>query len=275
MLFLVDTKQKTATPAAAVTLSWLGLSERYDLQEWVLAMPSLLGEDLLVVTSEFNQFDRTAERLDVLMLDRAGKLVVVELKRTAVGTAAELQGLRYAAYCSALSFDDVVEMYAAYHSARGQRELSREEARAEILDFVAAPDFEELDDKPRIILAAEEFPPEMTATILWLRTFEVDISAVRLRLYRVGEQLALDSSMLIPLPEAEEYLVRRERKDSDQASKSRGTREQWKGESHRDPLRRDHRRFGRSVAGRARVGHRYAAQDEGGLRPAAGEAGLN
>jgi hypothetical protein len=204
MLFLVDTKQRTATPAEAETFSTLGLTERYDLQEWVLAQPSLLGEDLLVVTSEFNQFDRTAERLDVLMLDRAGKLVVVELKRSAVGTAAELQGLRYAAYCSALSFDDVVEMYTAFHAARDRRELSRDEARSEILDFVADPDFEELDDKPRIILAAEEFPPEITATLLWLRTFEVDISAVRLRLYRVGEQLALGSSMLIPLPEAEE-----------------------------------------------------------------------
>lgn len=244
LLFLVDTKQRTATPATAATLGDLSLTERYDLQEWVLAQPSLLGEDLLVVTSEFNQFDRTAERLDVLMLDRTGKLVVVELKRSAVGTAAELQGLRYAAYCSALSFDDVVEMYAAFHASRDKRELSREEARAEILDFIAAPDFEELDDKPRIILAAEEFPPEITATLLWLRTFEVEISAVRLRLrlYQVGEQLTLDSSMLIPLPEAEEYLIRRERKDHDQASRSRGINEQYRlfFQDLMDRLREDH-----------------------------------
>jgi hypothetical protein len=113
MLFLVDTKMKTTTPASPESFVGLSLTERNDLQEWVLARPSLLGEDLLVVTSEFNQFDRTAERLDVLMLDRAGTLVVVELKRSAVGTAAELQALRYAAYCSTLSFDDLVEMYAA------------------------------------------------------------------------------------------------------------------------------------------------------------------
>jgi hypothetical protein len=242
MLFLVDTKMKTTTPASPESFVGLSLTERNDLQEWVLARPSLLGEDLLVVTSEFNQFDRTAERLDVLMLDRAGKLVVVELKRSAVGTAAELQALRYAAYCSTLSFDDLVEMYAAFHGARLGHEFSREEARTAILDFVVDPAFTELDDKPRIILAAEEFPPEITATLLWLRTFEVDISAVRLRLYRVGEQVALDSSVLIPLPEAAEYIIRRERKDHEQASRSRGRMEQYRlfFQDLMDRLREEH-----------------------------------
>lgn len=228
MLFIVNTQEKTATPVEPEPLAELGLTERHDLQEWVLAQPSLLGEDFLVVTCEFNQFDRTRERLDVLMLDQAGKLVVVELKRTAVGTAAELQALRYAAYCSTLTFDDIVEMHATFQTSRSGRTFSKDEARAKILEVIEDPAFEELDDKPRIILAAEEFPPEMTATILWLRSFEVDIAAVRLRLYRIGERLALDSSMLIPLPEAEEYLISHERKAHDKASRTRGIREQYR-----------------------------------------------
>jgi hypothetical protein len=228
VLFLVDTNARSATPIEPENLSDLKLSERFDLQEWVLATPSLLGEDLLVITSEFDQFDRTSERLDALMIDRQGKLVVVELKRSAVGTAAELQALRYAAYCSTLALDDVAEMYAAFHGKRQKREISRAEARSEILSFVADPSFEELDNKPRIILGAEQYPPQMTATLLWLRTFEMDISAVRLRAHRVGEQVVLDSSVIIPLPEAEEFLVRRERKDVEQTSRHRERNERYR-----------------------------------------------
>lgn len=242
MLFVVDTTTRSAERVDPDAFARLKMKERYDIQEWVIATPELLGEELLVVTSEFDQFDRTSERLDVLMLDRSGKLVVVELKRSAVGTAADLQALRYAAYCSTLSLDDVAEMYAAFHTKRNRREVGPEEALGAIRDFVTEPDFEEIDDKPRIILAAEEFPPEMTATMLWLRSFDLDISAVRLRPYRIGDRIVVESSVLIPLPEAEEYLIRRERKEAGQ-----GSRAKLRGERFRaffqeliDRLREDH-----------------------------------
>lgn len=242
MLFVVNTTARIAKEVEADTFSNLKVTERYDLQEWVLATPELLGEELLVVTSEFDQFDRTSERLDALMVDRTGKLVVVELKRSAVGTAAELQALRYAAYCSTLSLDDIAEMYASFHGMRQRREIGREEALATIRDFVAAPDFDDLDDKPRIILAAEQFPPEMTATLLWLRSFDLDISAVRLRPYTIDDKVIVESSVLIPLPEAEEYLIRRERKDAEQATRARGRKEQYRVffQELIDRLREDH-----------------------------------
>lgn len=242
MLFVVNTTTRSAERVDPETFVDLKMTERYDIQEWVIATPGLLGEDLLVVTSEFDQFDRTAERLDVLMLDRRGKLVVVELKRSAVGTAADLQALRYAAYCSTLSLDDVAEMYAAFHGKRQNREIGREEALGAIRDFVSAPEFDELDDKPRIILAAEEFPPEMTATMLWLRSFDLDISAVRLRPYRIGDRLVGESSVLIPLPEAKDYLIRRERKEAERTSRTRDRQERYRAffQELIDRLREDH-----------------------------------
>ena len=95
MLFSVNVGTKTATAVPHVTLAQLQLRERYDLQEWILQNPSILGEELLVITSEYAGFDKTAERLDVLALDRQGALTVVELKRSAVGTAAaSVPGLR-------------------------------------------------------------------------------------------------------------------------------------------------------------------------------------
>jgi hypothetical protein len=214
VLFRIDTAGKTAAEVRPVTLGELRLHERYDLQEWVLRVPTILGEELLVITSEFSGFDRTAERLDVLALDKRGVLTVVELKRSAVGTAAELQALRYAAYCSTLSFGDVVELLAVFESRRTGAAVSVADAERRIRAFVDEPDFAVITDKPRIILSAEEFPPELTATVLWLRSFGVEISCVRLRPYHVEGQLLLDSSVLIPLPEARAYQIRRETKDA-------------------------------------------------------------
>ena len=217
MLFLVNAETKVASSIPTSSFVDLQLKERFDIQEWVLNSPAILGEELLVVSTEFDRFDRTSERLDVLAIDRKGKLVVIELKRTATGTAAELQALRYAAFCSTFSLEDIAELYSRHLLAREELVIPADEARDRIVDFVGNPSFHSLDDKPRIILAAQEFPAEITATVLWLRSFGVDVTCVRLTPYRLGDQLVMDSHVLIPLPETKDFLVRRARKDVEQA----------------------------------------------------------
>jgi hypothetical protein len=101
--------------------------------------------------------------------------------------------------------------------------LSTGEARERIVGFVDDPGFSGLDDKPRIILAAQEFPPEITATVLWLRSFDVDLACVKLTPYMVNGQLVVDSSVLIPLPETEAFQIRRERKEVEQSSRVEST----------------------------------------------------
>ncbi len=213
VLFRIDVTGKSATELPPTTLSGLRLRERYDLQEWVLRTPSLLGEDLLIITSEFAGFDKTAERLDVLALDKDGTVTVVELKRSASGTAAELQALRYAAYCSTLTLPDLAELMAQYQGRAGV-EVTLADAEARIRAFVEQVELTTVSDRPRIILGAEDFSAEITATVLWLRKFGVDISCVRLSPYLVGDQLVLESAVLIPLPEAKEYEIRRELKEA-------------------------------------------------------------
>jgi RecB family endonuclease NucS len=44
-----------------------------------MGSPQILEEDLLIVTNEYNKFDKTRERLDLLALNRDGKLVIIEL----------------------------------------------------------------------------------------------------------------------------------------------------------------------------------------------------
>ncbi|WP_372909500.1 hypothetical protein [Salinigranum sp.] len=72
MLFRID-GEGIVEPVPTNKLAELGLRERDDLQEWVIEEPRILGEELLIVTSEYAGFENTLDRLDVLAIDRAGR----------------------------------------------------------------------------------------------------------------------------------------------------------------------------------------------------------
>ena len=113
-LFRIDAESRESERIAEVDFARLGFQERRDIQEWVAANPSILGEDLLIIGKEFSDFDRTSERLDLLAVDADGKLVVIELKRDNSGTDAHWQAIKYASYLHRASAEDIVRMLAAY-----------------------------------------------------------------------------------------------------------------------------------------------------------------
>jgi len=58
----------------------LGFAERNHLQEWLANQPDALGEELLIIQKEFDGFEDTRERLDLLAIDKQGGLVIIENK---------------------------------------------------------------------------------------------------------------------------------------------------------------------------------------------------
>ncbi len=114
--------------------SQVGLKERADLQRWITQYPEIVGRDLLLVTTAFDQWEirdqRVADPLDVLFLQSDGSLVVAELKRDHALDTTELQALKYAAYCSRLPATDIVDAYvrciAVRQPARQWHRLVRE-----------------------------------------------------------------------------------------------------------------------------------------------------
>lgn len=220
MLYKYDKGKKSLTPCRETEFRSHGLLERQDLSKWVEQYPAILGEELLVVTSEYDRFDKTNERLDLLAIDKDGNLVVIELKRDDSGKSVDLQAMKYAAYCSTLRLVDLVDIYARYQRQKGT-DLSLEAAQQVILDFIDNDDFEELNDRPRIILVAREFRPEVTASVLWLRKFGIGISCVKWDPYELSEDcVVFNSSVLIPLPEAIEFIIQSEKKETAEHSKT-------------------------------------------------------
>jgi hypothetical protein len=177
----------SASPAVPVTFAEAGLREREHLQEWVLAHPRILGEDLRIVSFEFDRWlagsgGPTYDRLDVLALDCSGQLIVAELKRDRASGTVSMQALNYAAMVSRFSLDILADVYATY---RGSEQLSSEQALAELREW--APELsDETLGPPGIALVAAEFGPEVTNTSLFLYESGIDIPLIRVRLYRTG-----------------------------------------------------------------------------------------
>lgn len=232
MLFRID-GEGAVESVPTHELAELGLREREDLQEWVIEEPRILDEGLLVITSEYAGFEDTLDRLDVLALDRDGKLVVVELKRDRADSETELQALKYASFCSTLTAEDVQQLYREFYQKRGDEDLTPEDVADRFISFIDTDDAIplgedgyatfELDDRPRIILAAGNFGTEVTSPVLWLRQeYGMDISCVRLNAYERDGEYLVQGQRIIPVPETEEYMTKRREKDE----KQQGTRRQ-------------------------------------------------
>lgn len=88
-------------------------------------LPDGLGEDLLIIQKEFDGFDETRERLDLLALDKSGNLVLIENKLDDSGRDVVWQSLKYASYCSGLKKADILRFYQNFLMRADDQERGR------------------------------------------------------------------------------------------------------------------------------------------------------
>ena len=204
-LFRIKRDEKQSDLVEEVDFSTLGLQEPRDIQRWVADNPRILGNDLLIVTEQFSDFDRTKERLDLLAVDTSGKLVIIELKRDDSGADVHWQAIKYASYLDRATPEDIVRMLAAY------QESSEEEATTKLEEHLDANDFSTLNNGQRIILASHRFAPEVTSAVLWLneQTGTDLMTCVQLTPYHDSEtdSLYLLANTIIPVSGVETYRV--------------------------------------------------------------------
>ena len=197
-LFRIDRSSLELQGVNEVDFSDLGVQERKDIQEWVAANPRILGEDLLFISKEFSGFDRTRERPDLLAVDDAGRLVVVELKRDDSGTDVHWQAIKYASYLREASADDIVGMLADYE------QVDEEQAARRLSEHIGADDVPNVvNNDQRIILVSHRFPPEVTSAALWLneKSARLLVTCVTLTPYAGNDQaLHVLASTIIPVP---------------------------------------------------------------------------
>lgn len=193
-----------------------------DLQARLIQDISVISENLLVISDEFGNWADSKRRIDILALDKAANLVVIELKRTEDGGHMELQAIRYAAMVANMTWAHAEAAFAKFI----ERYALDIDAREKLCKFLGwdEPREDDFAQNVRIILVSADFSKEITTAVLWLNERDLDITCVRLSLYKLdNQQLVMNAEQIIPLPETADYQVQvREKKQAERTAKSQG-----------------------------------------------------
>ena len=231
-MFTLDSDSNRIQPIIKNSFHDLGFSERNHLQEWIANEPTALGEELLIIQKEFDGFDETRERLDLLALDKEGNLVIIENKLDDSGRDVVWQALKYVSYCSSLSKTQVIAIYQKYlqrHCAD-----SSQSAEERICDFLEKPDLDEtsinVGTSQRIMLVAAQFRKEVTSTALWLISKGISVQCLKVTPYSLKDEIIIDLVQVIPTPESKDLMIGLSIKDAEEQSAVRETskREKWR-----------------------------------------------
>ena len=228
-MFKIDAAANRIKPLEVKRFTDLGFTERKHLQEWLENYPQALspgeGDELLIIQKEFDGFDDTRERLDLLAIDKEGNLVIIENKLDDSGRDVVWQALKYASYCANLKKQQVVEIFQRYLNQKSQLE-GAEPANAEkvLLEFLQADDLQSVQlntlKSQRLILVAAHYRKEVTNTVLWLSQFGVICQCFKVTPYQAGAELFLNVEQIIPTPEAADFMIGMMAKEAEEKSAS-------------------------------------------------------
>ncbi|MGR5351896.1 DUF4268 domain-containing protein [Vibrio sp. DNB22_19_2] len=215
-MFKIDTESNRISRIETKRFTDLGFRERDHLQEWLANQPDALGEELLIIQKEFDGFDDTRERLDLLALDKDGNLVIIENKLDDTGRDVMWQALKYASYCSNLTKSQIVEIYQIYLN----RYCDGGDAKSLLCEFLDAPDLSEVvlnsGINQRLMLVAANFRKEVTSTALWLLNHDIQVQCFKVTPYAMAQDLFLNVEQIIPTPEAKELMIGMNAKEAEE-----------------------------------------------------------
>ena len=218
-MFRINENSNDIEPIRKVTFKELGFKERDHLQEWIRKNPNCLDEDLLIIQKEFSGFSDTNERLDLLALDKNGNLVIIENKLDDSGRDVTWQVLKYASYCSSIDYSNIISIFNEYLSS-----IRVSESANEILeDFFETDDYEEIISSStvqRIIMVSGKYRKEVTSTVLWLiNNYGLRIQCFKATPYKMGEQSFVNFEQVIPIRDAEEFIISMAQKNRESIEK--------------------------------------------------------
>jgi hypothetical protein len=202
----------------------LGFKERQHLQQWIAESPEILGEELLIVQQEFDGFNDTNERLDLLALDKEGNIVVIENKLDDSGRDVTWQVLKYASYCSTLTKENIRNIFQEYLDKNGGGQ-----ATEKLSEFFDDTDYEDIAlnqrQSQRIMMVAGNYRKEVTSTVLWLMNFKLSIQCFKASIFSLGEELILDVEQIIPTKDTADYIISMADKIQEDLSTQAGLRQ--------------------------------------------------
>lgn len=208
-MFIIEPKTNTIKSLIKKTFSELEFKERAHLQEWIAENPESLGEKLLIIQKEFSGFNDTNERLDLMALDKDGNIVIIENKLDDSGKDVTWQALKYSAYASTLTKEQIEEIFQGYLKSINSEKVASQVLSDFFLDLGKSYNDILLNrsSTQRIILIAANFRKEVTSTVLWLMNFKVKLQCIKATPYSLDEQHFLTLEQIIPIKDAQDYII--------------------------------------------------------------------
>ncbi len=204
-MYQIDREKNRINKLEKKSFFELEFSERKHLQEWIANDPTSLGEELLIIQKEFNGFNDTNERLDLLALDKLGNIVVIENKLDDSGKDVTWQIIKYASYCSSLSKQEIIKIYQDFLGTNGNAEIN-------ISEFFDNREVDEINlnqglTSQRLILVAANFRKEITSSVLWLMNFKIRIQCFKVTPFSLVDQLFLTFEQILPTKDTEDFTI--------------------------------------------------------------------
>ena len=201
----------------------LKIREREHLQEWIAKNPEMLGEEILIIQKEYDGFNDTNERLDLLALDKDGGLIIIENKLDDTGRNVVWQALKYASYCSTLSTNQIIKIFQDYLIKLGDESNAKET----ILEFLDKDEEELLLNRgeQRMMFVANNYRKEVTSTVLWLLKHDIQVQCFRATPYSMADEIFLQVEQIIPLPETKEFMIDAKEKEKEEINISKTVEE--------------------------------------------------
>jgi len=205
-MFRINKEKNTVESLEQPKFSELGFRERENLQEWICHNPEMFGEDLLIIQKEFDGFNETNERLDLLALDKEGNLVIIENKLDDSGRDVVWQALKYASYCSTLTKEEIIRIFQEYldKSQPGDKaeDILQDFFGSELKEIILNSGLSQ-----RLFFVANEYRKEVTSTALWLINNGLQIQCFKVTPFTFRDESFLNMEQIIPSPESKYFMI--------------------------------------------------------------------
>ena len=214
-MYQINKSSNNITKLKQCLFNELGFRERENLHEWIAKNPEVLAEDLLIIQKEFDGFNDTNERLDLLALDKDGSLVIIENKLDDTGRDVVWQALKYTSYCSTLSTSQIIKIYQSYLNQTSINENAKD-LLIEFLELESEEDLILNKNDQRIMFVANNYRKEVTSTVLWLINHDIKVKCFKATPYSLNDELFLQIDQIIPVPETAEFMINMKEKEKEE-----------------------------------------------------------
>lgn len=164
------------------------LNNERELENLLCENIDLLDPNWLVIGQQITT--RNGKVLDLLCIDRGGKLIVLELKKDLTPREVTAQVIEYASYISEMEGENLGRWYQAYAAKHPNIPATLNQAFK--TKFNSELDESQIDSIPRMVIVAAKMDDGTEHIIRYLRqTYNVDINILFFRVFKHGNDRIL------------------------------------------------------------------------------------